>query len=304
MNRDMERTLLLFDDGRLYEMEGEDAVKVTETHGQVDAIIAALKFTTAQTLTIAAPGQSPPSVITPRGGRHINSEGFKLLTTFEGCELHAYDDGGGVWTIGYGHTQGVTKGMTITQAQAEQFLRTDLEQFASYVEDVVQVNLNEDQFSALVCFCFNIGPGSAGFGGSTLLKKLNAKDYQGAAAQFSVWNKVNGEPWLGLTRRRLAEQALFLSQPWKPFLTYEGDGKTDDRPGNTRTLKLTNPIMQGEDVRQLQAALLKAGFKLGPDGADGFFGKATDTAVQQFQQKKGLTVDGIVGTQTLKALGL
>ncbi len=299
----MERSLELYPDGRLYELEGDYAVKVTETQGQVDAIIKALQFSTAQTLTVAPPEKEPPEVITPRGSRRINDEGFKLLTTFEGCKLHAYDDGAGVWTIGYGHTRGVSPGMAITQVQAEQFLHEDLEQFESYVEDAVQVDVNEEQFSALVCFCFNVGPGSEGFGGSTLLRKLNAGDYEGAVGQFPVWNKVDGEPWLGLTRRRLAEQALFLSQPWKPFLTYEGDGTTGRTIG-TRTLKLTSPIMQGEDVRRVQQALINAGFSVGTDGADGFFGKATDAAIQQFQQKKGLTVDGIVGSQTLQALGL
>jgi len=298
----MERSLELYSDGRLYEYNGDNAVKVTETQGQVAAIITALKFSTAQTLTVAPSGKQPPEVIAPRGSRRINNEGFKLLTTFEGCRLIAYDDGGEVWTIGYGHTKGVFEGMIITQAQADQIFHEDLEQFESYVEDAVQVDVNDDQFAALVCFCFNVGPGSEGFGGSTLLRKLNSGDYQGAVGQFPVWNKVDGEPWLGLTRRRLAEQALFLSKPWKPFLTYEEDGTTGSQSLAIRTLKLTNPMMQGEDARQVQEALLKVGLSVGSDGADGFFGKATDTAIQQFQQSKGLTVDGIVGPKTLAAI--
>ncbi|MEP0983117.1 glycoside hydrolase family protein [Leptolyngbya sp. FACHB-17] len=299
----MERSLELYSDGRLYEYEGDQAVKVTETHGQVTALSEALKFSTATTFRVASPDQSPPDVPTPRGGRRINSEGFKLLTTFEGCELEAYDDGAQVWTIGYGHTNGVYDGMTITQAQAEQFLHEDLGRFESYVEEAVQVDLNDDQFSALVCFCFNVGPGTEGFGGSTLLRKLNTGDYQGATEQFPVWNKVDGQPWLGLTRRRLAEQALFLGKPWQSFLTFEGDIPAATGTSASRTLKLTTPMMQGEDVRRVQQALLKAGLSVG-DGADGWFGQATDTAVKQFQQKKGLDVDGIVGAQTLQALGL
>jgi lysozyme len=295
----MERSLELYSDGRLYEYEGDQVVKVTETQGHVDAMIEALRFSTAKVLTLAPANKQPPEVPVPRGVRHINNEGFKLLTTFEGCKLKAYDDGGGVWTIGYGHTKGVFEGMSITQTQAEQFLQDDLEKFESFVEDAVKVSVNEDRYSALVCFCFNVGPGSDGFGGSTLLKKLNAGDAQGAAEQFLRWNKVNGEPWLGLTRRRLAEQALFLSKPWRPSLTFE-EGKTSGAGGN-RTLKLSDPIMQGEDVRQVQDALLKAGLSLNPDG---FFGNATDAAVKQLQRQKGLAVDGVVGAQTLQALGL
>jgi len=297
----MERSLELYSDGRLYEIEGDYAVKVTETQGQVDAIITALKFSTAQTLTVAPTGKQPPEVVTPKGSRRTNNEGFKLLTTFEGCRLDAYDDGVGVWTIGYGHTKGIHEGMTITQAQAEQFLQEDLEIFESYVEDGIQVDVNEDQFSALVCFCFNVGPEA--FVSSTLLRKLNAGDYQGAAEQFPVWNKGGGEPLLGLTRRRLAEQALFFSKSWQPFLTYEGDGTTSGQAATPRTLKLTSPMLQGEDVRRVQEALLKAGLSVG-DGADGNFGNITDAAVKQFQKSKGLTEDGIVGDQTLQALGL
>jgi len=299
----MERSIELYSDGRLYEYDGDNAVKVTETQGHVAAVITALTFSTAPTLTVAPSDKQPPEVITPRGSRRINDEGFKLLTTFEGCLLTAYDDSVGVWTIGYGHTEGIHPGMSITQAQAEQFLQKDLEIFESYVEDAVQVDVNEDQFSALVCFCFNVGPGSEGFGGSTLLRKLNAGDFQGAAGQFPRWNKGGGEPLLGLTRRRLAEQALFFSKPWKPFLTYEGDGTTGGQGAAPRTLKLTNPMMQGEDVRQVQEALLKSGLRIG-DGADSIFGNATDAAIKQFQKSKGLTDDGIVGARTLQALGL
>jgi len=303
----MTRSLELYSDGRLYELEDNQAVKVTKTHGQVNALIDALRFSTATTFTLAPPGQEPPDVPAPReASKHINAEGFKLVSTFEGCELEAYDDNAGVWTIGYGHTQGVSQGMTITQAKANDFFREDLEKFESYVLDGVSVKLTDDQFSALVCFCFNVGPDKKeGFGGSTLLKLLNDGDYQGAANQFVRWNKVRGNPWLGLTRRRLAERALFLGSPWQPFLTYEGTGEEvvgQATKATLRTLKLTDPLMEGEDVRQVQEALKKAGITL---KADGFFGEDTDKAVKQFQkQHKMAMVDGIVGAATRKILGL
>ena len=307
---DVTRSLKLYNDGRLYELEDKQAVKVTETHNQVNALIDALRFSTATTFNLAPPDQQPPDVPTSREAtKHVNSEGFKLLTTFEGCKLTAYDDGRKVWTIGYGHTQGVFEGMTITQAKADDFFREDLEKFEFYVLDAVSVKLTDDQFSALVCFCFNVGPGEKGFGGSTLLKLLNDGDYQGAADQFIRWNKAGGnEPWLGLTRRRLAERALFLGSPWQPFLTYEGTGEEitgQATKAAPRTLRLTDPLMVGEDVRQVQEALLKAGLNVGSDGADGFFGQATDKAVKQFQEQHNLEmIDGIVGAATRKALGL
>ncbi|MCU0569656.1 MAG: lysozyme [Oculatellaceae cyanobacterium Prado106] len=240
----MERSLELYDDGRLYEYEGDQAVKLTDTQRQVTALLEALKFTTATTFSVAAPDQQPPDVPTPRGNRRINAEGFKLLTLFEGCKLEAYDDGGGVWTIGYGHTKGVVPGMKITQAQAEKFLHEDLERFQSYVEEAVQVEVNDNQFSALVCFCFNVGPGNGGFGGSTLLRKLNAGDDAGAAQQFPRWNKVDGKPWLGLTRRRLAEQALFLSKPWEFARNYNGPAD----------VSVGNPNPQGHQTRSIDIA--------------------------------------------------
>ena len=304
----MERSLELYSDGRLCEIEADQVLKVIETHGQVDALIDALQFSTAKTFTIAPLDQQPPDVAARRGARHLNQEGFQLLTTFEGCKLNAYDDGGGVWTIGYGHTKGVSPGLSMTQAEVDDCLRQDLESFESYVEDAVQVALNDNQFSALVCFCFNVGPGSDGFGGSTLLKRLNAGDEQAAANQFPVWNKVSGSPLLGLTRRRLAERSLFLGAPWQPFLTYDGTGEEFTTGGNktiptgaSRTLKLTSPLMQGDDVRQVQAALDKAGFNLLTDGS---FGQESEQAVRQFQQQQQLTVDGQVGAATRKALGL
>lgn len=299
----MERTLELFADGSIVEMEGEQPLKVAHTQGDVRALLHFLRFSRATTYRLAAANQVPPEdVPQPRGGQSINAAGLKLITTFEGRKLGAYQDSVGVWTIGYGHTKTARPGMTITQAQAEQLLQADLEEFEAAVTDAVGVSLNSDQFSALVSFCFNLGAGA--LFESTLLRVLNQGDFEAAANEFPRWNNAGNQVLLGLTRRRLAERALFLSQPWESFLTYEGDGSEIRQTAEPRVLKLTNSILQGEDVRQVQTALIKAGFDLGPDGADGAFGKATDQAVRQLQQKQGLTVDGIVGSQTLQALGL
>ncbi len=99
--------------------------------------------------------------------RQINKSGLNLLKEFEGCVLQAYDDGVGVPTIGYGHTENVTWGQTITQSQAEEFLKEDLNYFEKSITNLVKVPLTDNQFSALVCFAFNVGVG--GLETSTLL---------------------------------------------------------------------------------------------------------------------------------------
>jgi GH24 family phage-related lysozyme (muramidase) len=291
----MVKSIEIFGDGRIYEMQDGQAISVTETGGEVQNLRRALKFTQAKTFTIAPTDKNAPEVMDRaerRGGQHINQSGLKLITSFEGCELNSYDDGVGVWTIGYGHTKGIVEGMSITQIEAENFLREDLEQFETVVEESVQVQINSDQFSSLVAFSFNVGP--AGLAESTLLRLLNAGDIQAAANEFPKWNKAGGQPLLGLTRRRKSEQALFLSQPWEPFLNFQ--------EVTVRVLKLAEPLMNGDDVRQVQIALKQAGINIEPDGS---FGKDTDKAVRQFQQQKGLLpVDGIVGVGTRNSLGL
>ncbi len=150
-----------------------------------------------------------------RGGMTINQDGVNLIKSFEGMELEAYLDAVGVWTIGYGHTQGVYEGMTITEGQAEELLIKDLAEFEAYVSEAVQVSINDNQFSALVSFTFNLGAGS--LFESTLLKLLNQGDFQGAVDQFPIWNKAGSQELEGLTRRRKAERALFLGEDWTVF---------------------------------------------------------------------------------------
>ncbi|HAV1453484.1 TPA: lysozyme [Enterobacter hormaechei subsp. steigerwaltii] len=143
-----------------------------------------------------------------------SEKGIALIKEFEGCKLTAYQDSVGVWTIGYGWTQPVDgkpirAGMTIKQETAERLLKTGLVSYESDVSRLVKVSLTQGQFDALVSFTYNLGARSLST--STLLRKLNAGDYATAADEFLRWNKAGGKVLNGLTRRREAERALFLS---------------------------------------------------------------------------------------------
>jgi GH24 family phage-related lysozyme (muramidase) len=167
------------------------------------------------------PKPAPPPPPPNSGTDQINDAGLEIIKHFEGRKLQAYQDSVGIWTIGYGHTSAagapqVRAGMTITEQQAEDILKQDLGLFEAGVRDRVKVPLNSDQFSALVSFAFNVGLGA--LGNSTLLRKLNAGDYAGAANEFTRWVKAGGATLPGLVRRRDAERALFLSQDYKQFI--------------------------------------------------------------------------------------
>lgn len=140
--------------------------------------------------------------------REINDAGLGLIKGFEGLRLAAYPDprtGDAPWTIGYGHTRHVLEGDICTPEQAERWLQDDLLVFEDGVSSVAAVPLTDNQFAALVSFSFNLGLGR--LGGSTLLRLLNAGDYDGAADEIPRWTS-GGMP--GLVRRRAAERALFL----------------------------------------------------------------------------------------------
>lgn len=143
-----------------------------------------------------------------------SDKGIALIKQFEGCKLTAYQDSVGVWTIGYGWTQPVDgkqvrAGMAIKQETAERLLKTGLVSYESDVSRLVKVGLTQGQFDALVSFAYNLGARSLST--STLLRRINAGDYAGAADEFLRWNKAGGKVLNGLTRRREAERALFLS---------------------------------------------------------------------------------------------
>jgi lysozyme len=138
---------------------------------------------------------------------NVSERGLDLIRDFEKCRLKAYRDSGGTWTIGYGHTAGVRKGDTITQAQADAFLKADAAATVHAVNGMVKVPVSQCQFDALVDFAFNCGANALMH--STLLKKLNAGDYDGAAAEFLRWDHDNGQQVAGLTKRRTADKTLF-----------------------------------------------------------------------------------------------
>lgn len=130
-----------------------------------------------------------------------------LIKQFEGCRLSTYQDSVGIPTIGYGHTAGVVLGSTISQEEAEWFLKTDLRLVAKAVRKLLQVPVNQNQFDALCCFSFNVGVGN--LAKSTLLKQINNGNINKASEEFLKWNKAGGVELKGLTSRRKAEKALF-----------------------------------------------------------------------------------------------
>lgn len=135
--------------------------------------------------------------------------GIALIKGFESLRLEAYRCPAGVWTIGYGHTAGVSRGDRIDAQKAEQLLTDDLRQF----EDVVNrecPHVTQNQFDALVSFTFNVGTGN--FLKSTLLKCVKANpENVNIRYEFSRWNKANGTVLSGLIRRRRAEADLYFS---------------------------------------------------------------------------------------------
>ena len=140
----------------------------------------------------------------------ISNKGKDLIKKYEGCRLEAYKCPAGIWTIGYGHTDGnVTSGTIISQEQADKLFNQDIKKFEKGVGQMVKVIINQNQFDALVSFAFNLGLGA--LQNSTLLKKLNTKDYQGAANEFDRWVYGGGKKLEGLVRRRKEEKELFLS---------------------------------------------------------------------------------------------
>lgn len=216
--------------------------------------------------------------------RKIGQAGLNLIKQFEGCRLTAYQCSAGVWTIGYGHTAGVYKGMKITQAQADTFLKQDIVKFEKYINNPSYVpfteQLNQNQFDALVSFAFNLGQGN--------VKKLcvgrNINQITSAMQQYC---KAAGKTLPGLQRRRKAEAALYNKK------VEDCTGATAVKESEDYNMKTIKKGSKGNAVKVWQIIIGTT--------PDGNFGSGTESMTKTWQKNHGLTADGIVGKNSWKA---
>lgn len=140
----------------------------------------------------------------------ISTKGIELIKKFEGCKLFAYRDSVGIATIGYGHTKNVKMGMSITQQQAEAFLKEDVAPIEKVLNSL-NINFTQGQFDSLISFCYNLGLGN--FKSSTMYKYIvERKSDLEITQQMVKWHNAGGKPLLGLKKRRCAEGNLFLGK--------------------------------------------------------------------------------------------
>jgi lysozyme len=191
----------------------------------------------------------------------MNLPNEKEIKEHEGYRSKAYlPTPHDVPTIGWGHTKGVKMGQVVTVETAQKYFDADVAEALAGVEALVRVPLNINQKGALVSFVFNLGIGN--FKSSTLLKKLNAGDYTGAADQLLRWNKQkqNGElvELEGLTKRRASERELFLKTPLKPIVTSK-EIMTGVAAVVTGASGVTLPEVTDQTVMYLSVALVAIG---------------------------------------------
>lgn len=142
----------------------------------------------------------------------ISNKGIQAIKYFEGCKLKAYKDSVGIWTIGVGHIKNVTENMTITQEQAEQFLKEDLVPVEKFINGV-GMDFTQNQYDALCSFAFNLGIGS--LKSSTLLKKIKANaPAEDIRYQFNRWCRAGGKVVKGLQIRREKEADMYLDNKY------------------------------------------------------------------------------------------
>ncbi len=236
----------------------------------------------------------------------ISQVGRELIERNEGLRLKAYPDpatGGDPWTIGYGDTgPDVVSGLVITKEEADERLTKRLNQeFGKIVNQMIGDSpTTQGQFDAMVSLAYNIGVGN--FEKSSVIRDHVNGNYRAAADDFLKWNRAAGRVLDGLTRRREEERNLYLSNiELVPISEVTTPGKNNDNSNleQNRVLRLTSPMMYGDDVRNLQS-------KLGndPSQVDGIFGKQTEEMVRNFQRARGIFDDGIFGPVTRAMLDL
>lgn len=214
----------------------------------------------------------------------ISNKGLELIKRFEGCRLAAYKDSGGTLTIGYGHTKGVTAGMTITQAQADAFLVEDCGKAEAAVNKYMsKYNFNQNQFDALVSFAFNIGSiDKLTVNGTRTIAQISEK--------IPAYCNCAGKKLQGLVNRRTAEKKLF-------------DTPVSGQASNTAQITTTgNEIVKSGQTHANN--FVGAGLKV--DGICGAETKKAGVKVLQtglnLTYKTGLVVDGVAGTKTSAAV--
>ena len=139
--------------------------------------------------------------------RRVSEEALALIKRWEGLKLQSYKCVAGVWTVGFGHVATARPGMVISETQATRLLMEDLARFEAAIERLVRVPLSDGQFGALVSWAFNVGEGAAAR--SSLIRKLNAGEYDAVPGELARWNKVDGKVVPGLSNRRAAEAGLW-----------------------------------------------------------------------------------------------
>ncbi len=218
----------------------------------------------------------------------ISDVGIALIKRWEGLELESYQDIAGVWTIGYGHTETAGPNQKISEREAEELLKRDLEPRERAVGDLTSVPLNQNEFDALVSFVYNVGAGA--YRNSTARKRLNRGDRIGAAEALTWFNKATVGGVLrevtGLTRRRAAEKALFLTPVNPPIVS---DPKKVSE--NTRVTPIEDAPRRDSlgDSRTVQGAVVAGGAgaaasTIGRDSAE-----ELDQIEQNIEQGTGLT---------------
>lgn len=217
--------------------------------------------------------------------RKIGQAGLALIKQFEGCRLAAYQCSAGVWTIGYGHTAGVHKGMKIMQAQADEYLKQDIAKFEKYINNPSYVpftdKLNQNQFDALVSFAFNLGQGN--------VKKLcTGRTINQIPSAMQQYCKAAGKTLPGLQRRRKAEAALYN----KKVESCAGATTTTVKESEDYSMNTIKKGSKGKSVKVWQIIIGTT--------ADGNFGSGTENMTKTWQKNHGLTADGIVGKNSWK----